>query len=137
LVPILLHVGANELPDVLGDGLARDINDIDRYYEEVAGRSEEPREERAEVLAQDGRRSSRSSRSYTEGDLVRLPREEPKSTYARNGVDIGWNQEMERYLGAEAKVVTASEERGSVHVDVDEGTWHWLMDWLDPVASSS
>jgi hypothetical protein len=47
--------------------------------------------------------------------------------------DVGWNVEMERYLGAEATVTEADEERGSVHVNIDNGLWYWLMDWLDPI----
>ncbi len=137
LVPILLHVGPNELPDVLSDELARDINEIDRYYEEVKSRSGESTEELAIGLelqgAPEGRRSVRVSRTFEVGDLVRLPRDVPSSTYARNGRDIGWNEDMERYLGEETKVLAVEEDRGVVHVEADNGLWHWLMDWLDPV----
>src|ERR1700761_3166199 len=38
LIPILLHVGPNELPQPLAKGLARDLNDVDRYFAEVEQR---------------------------------------------------------------------------------------------------
>jgi hypothetical protein len=136
LIPILLHVGPNELPDVLSDERARDINDIERYYEEAKVRNAQPAEERdVEAPAPtEGRRSSRVSKSFREGDLVRLPREVPAATYARDGSDIGWNDEMARYRGEETRVLSVEEDRGVVHVEADDGLWFWLMDWLDPVS---
>jgi hypothetical protein len=140
LVPILLHVGPNELPDVLSDGLARDINEIERYYDEVGERAkalaaEQPAEPAGvfEVDERDGRRAARAARSFAEGDLVRLPRQAPESTYARNGYDIGWNPDMERYLGLETRVLRANDSQGAVEIEADNGAWLWLMDWLDPV----
>jgi len=139
LVPILLHVGPNELPDVFGDGLARDINDIELYYDEVESRGRKPAAERpdprAQRLGQEGGRE-RASRRFAVGDRVRLPREVPTATYARDGTDIGWSPEMERYLGVDTTVKYVDERRGTVRVEADYGSWHWLMDWLDPVPAS-
>lgn len=139
LIPILLHVGPNELPDVLGNGLARDINDIDRYYAEAKARSEQSSAERAEAgekrRVHDSRRTARPPRSFAAGDLVRLPREVPGATYARDGTDIGWSPAMERYLGVETRVKAADDAWGTVLVEADDGGWLWLMDWLDPVPS--
>src|ERR1044072_8672601 len=39
LVPILFHVGANELPPLLSRFLARDLNDIQTYYDEAKNRA--------------------------------------------------------------------------------------------------
>ncbi len=39
LIPILLHVGANDLPAPLAKGLARDLNDVDAYLAEAAERA--------------------------------------------------------------------------------------------------
>jgi TIR domain len=136
LIPILLHVGPNELPDVLGDGLARDINEIERYYDEVESRSHEPADARPDPrLERQAERVVRSHRSFAEGTLVRLPRDIPDSTYSRDGKDIGWAPDMERYLGVLTKVISADDERGTVHVEADNGAWLWLMEWLDPVVA--
>lgn len=35
VVPILFHVGANEIPQAISQLLARDINDFDKYIEEL------------------------------------------------------------------------------------------------------
>jgi hypothetical protein len=38
LVPIMLHIGPNDLPAPISKGLARDLNDIEKYYAEVKAR---------------------------------------------------------------------------------------------------
>ncbi len=137
LVPILLHVGQNELPDVLSDQLARDINEIELYYDEVQQRHKATTGERPPKLpteSQTARRSGRTPRAFAKGDRVRLPREIPSSTYARDGTDVGWNPEMERYLGAETTIEGVfSDVSGIVQVAIDNEAFYWLMDWLDPV----
>lgn len=139
LVPILHHVGPNELPAPLASGLARDLNDIERYYEEVRTRSGLSDAEREKSTAADAEASSKSLAaeppSISKGDRVKLPLREPSSTVARDGRDIGWNVYMADLLGAEATVLDIDETSGVVHVDLDHGRWLWLLDWLTPVAS--
>lgn len=137
LVPILHHVGANELPTPLARGLARDLNDIDRYYSEVVVRSELPEAERQESKAVDHddvpRVSPPSPRIFKEGDLVRLPQREPPTTTSRDGRDIGWSRHMADLLGVETEVTEVLEPAGIVRVDADNGHWLWLADWLTPI----
>jgi hypothetical protein len=141
LVPILLHVGPNDLPDVLSDELARDINEIERYYDEVQQRNEATAAEMVqfepEAAPPVGRRAPRAGRNFSQDDRVRLPREVPASTYARDGSDVGWNPEMERYLGMETTVRHVIPDMGVVQVAADEEAYYWLMDWLDPASDSS
>jgi hypothetical protein len=40
LIPILIHVGPNDLPPPLAKGLARDLNEIERYFDEVQARAD-------------------------------------------------------------------------------------------------
>jgi hypothetical protein len=57
LVPILVHVGANDLPDPLSTGLARDLNEIENYYGEVqkrAGQQGAPKGGKPPAAAGDG-----------------------------------------------------------------------------------
>jgi hypothetical protein len=141
LVPILHHVGPNELPAPLAGGLARDLNDIDRYYAEVEARSTLTDAERARSTEADAETEVPPGAGFAapppigEGDRVRLPLREPSSTLARDGRDIGWNPLMADLLGAEAKVVKVDEDSGVAHVDLDHGRWLWLIDWLTPVGS--
>ncbi|HEX6206240.1 MAG TPA: toll/interleukin-1 receptor domain-containing protein [Solirubrobacterales bacterium] len=140
LVPILHHVGPNELPAPLAGGLARDLNDIERYYQEVQTRSElsDAEREKSTEAEAEAEASSKSraaeAPSISKGDRVKLPMREPSSTVARDGRDIGWNLYMADLLGAEATVLDIDEASGVVHVDLDHGRWLWLLDWLTPIA---
>lgn len=141
LVPILHHVGPNELPTPLAGGLARDLNDIERYYAEVEMRSKLSDAERERSTAADAETAPKSQMaeppSIEKGDRVKLPLREPSSTLARDGRDIGWNAHMADLLGAEATVADVDESSGVVHVDLDHGRWLWLLDWLTPLPSQS
>jgi hypothetical protein len=134
LVPILLHVGTNDLPAPLATGLARDLNDIESYYEEIRRRNEEievkPPTHRPPVVPA-APRAVLKPRIFSVGDRVRLPRTVPQSTYGRDGTDVGWNPEMERYMGEIATITWIDKDR--VSVDIDAELWIWLMDWLEPV----
>lgn len=142
LVPILLHVGANELPGPLTKGLARDLNDIERYYSEAGTRSrtsakarqDATRSERKAVASEASKPSRR--RDFSAGDRVRLPITAPEHTYARTGWDVGWVPRMDQFLGSVATVTGADREEGTVSVDIDEGHWIWLMDWLAPLSDA-
>jgi TIR domain/Mind bomb SH3 repeat domain len=141
LVPVLLHVGANELPAPLAKGLARDLNDIERYYEEIERRAagEEvitPTELEVEGsgAATRRRRGQRRQRnSYKVGDRVKIP-EEPQPDFTTNaGLTVGWEEGMTRYAGRVGTVVTVDDDR-TVNLDVDDEEWWWAMDWLEPVS---
>lgn len=131
LVPILLHVGANELPQPLGKGLARDLNDIERYYEELSSRAEgelapEP------LLGRSSKRSLPSPRDWRAGDRVRIPAvPQPEFVSGAGYVTINWTPEMDEYTGQTATVTEADDDR-SVLLDIDDGDHWWAMDWLGP-----
>ena len=144
LVPILHHVGVNELPAPLTSGLARELNDIDHYFDEVVARSALTDGERRKSAVKERKKKAPYRRqrpveapTIAVGDRVRLPVREPSSTVARDGTDIGWNDLMENLLGAEATVAEINEETGIVHLDLDHGRWFWLADWLTPVTTTA
>ena len=139
LVPILLHVGINELPGPLGAGHARDLNEIDKYYEEIERRGHSPvgvapaaGEDEESSLP----RGPRSARIFNVGDRVRLPRRKPQNTYDRLGKDVGWTDEMDQYLGEPATIEFATADAGRAMLDVDNGAWVWLMDWFESTGES-
>jgi TIR domain len=136
LIPILLHVGANQLPSALSRGLARDINEIDRYFDEAVARlnaSKGPQSAQPVVMAPSPQVDLAPARDFEVGDLVRLPANIPETTFDRNGRKMGWNDEMTSLLGANTKVVgLESKFEGVVRVEADKGRWLWVMDWLTP-----
>lgn len=140
LVPILLHVGVNELPMPISKGLARDINEVETYFDEVVARSEEPRPRREPLdqgLRQTPEVTAARPRTFDLGERVRLPSRVPSSTTTHTGRDIGWNEEMTELLG-QTTVVTGvqSEADRVVHVAADDGEWLWIMDWLTPAGEA-
>jgi hypothetical protein len=131
LVPILLHVGANELPMVISRGLARDINDIDKYFDEVVARRDggDLEASRGQQLASAG--PLVIARRFVVGDLVRLPLREPSTLTDSDGRVIGWNDGMTAIVGQITSVVSIEPDfADAVRVAADNGVWVWLMDWL-------
>jgi hypothetical protein len=145
LIPILLHVGPNELPAPLGKGLARDLNEIDKYYEEVKQRiagsdaagppvRARPRARastRTPVRVRQRPQRQRRQRRFKKGDKVRIPNQPQPDFLIEDGV-IDWAPGMTQHAG-KAAIVTFADTDRTVHLDVDDGVFWWAMDWLEPV----
>ena len=132
LVPILLHIGVNDMPSPIAKHLARDINEIEKYYEEVqnrlAGHLPPPRRSiprRTRVVP------IPRMKSFKIGDTVRLPKSRPRSV-TRGDYTIAWTEDMDEYLGEEAMVTVVDDDR-TVMLDIDgEASW-WAFEWLTKV----
>jgi len=132
LVPILLHIGVNDMPNPIAKHLARDINEIEKYYEEVqnrlAGNVPPPRRSIA--------RRARpvpvpKIKSFKEGDLVRLPNFRPRFVM-RGDVSIDWTEDMDEYLGEETVVIDVDNDRTALLAIDDAENW-WAFEWLTKV----
>jgi TIR domain len=139
LIPILLHVGPNDLPAPLGKGLARDLNDIEKYYEEVTRRlhgralPEAPRPRRSAATSR-AEAASRKRRTFGVGDLVRIP-DQPQPAFITPATQrVAWKDGMTAHAGKTATVTFVDEDR-TVRLDVSP-SWWWAMDWLDPLERS-
>jgi hypothetical protein len=156
LVPILVNVGPNELPPPIAKGLARDLNDVDAYFDEVRARIEElssapsggtvaPRgalgdstkidraaQAKAEQVSAKAEAESRRRRTFNVGDLVRIP-DRPQEVYVTDrNQRVRWNDDMTQHVGKTATVVHVDDDR-TAHLDVDQRNW-WAMDWLEPAS---
>lgn len=131
LIPILVHVGANDLPPPLAAGLARDLNEIDNYLEEVERRSKGIEPVAGDEAKPAEARASRRAKQFRVGDRVRLPRVVPTHTLDRNGNPVSFNRHMENFLGMSAEIEQVMDD-GWTRIDLDNGDWVWLMDWLEP-----
>lgn len=130
LIPVLLHVGVNELPSPLNKGLARDLNDIGKYYEEVQARGRADDGEELPVLLEDGAAAHGTAQhDFKVGDVVCIPETPQRS--AASGVDPGWVPPMDEHLGKIGEVVVADSSDRTVRIDT-AGSWWWAMDWLKP-----
>ena len=136
LIPIMLHVPLNELPQPIVKYLARDLNDIERYYDEVKKRvpgkpkpRPAPSTEKREPVVR--RRPQPPAQEFKVGDRVRLPDVAP----ADREEEPGFVEEMERYLNAMATVKelrAASDDMLGAFLDVDNGKFLWALRWLRP-----
>lgn len=127
IVPVLLYVTANELPTVINLKLARDINDIDKYYKELGGLPTP-----AKAVAATSRRETKVPAKHfilPVGSRVRVARKHPLTIYRDEGADIGWVDEMDQYLG-QIGVVTAVDSDGDYELDIDDQRYAWAKEWL-------
>ena len=131
LIPVLLHVGVNELPSPLNKGLARDLNDIEKYYEEVQARGRaDDGGELPDLLEDDAVVGEAPRHDFKVGDVVRIPEAPPKKPVS--GVDPGWMPPMDDHLGKVGTVVVVDPSDRAVRIDSAD-SWWWAMDWLEPV----
>jgi len=146
LIPILLHVGPNDLPPPLGKGLARDINDVEKYFEEIKKRAA-PETKRAtgrkrveptqasqrgtarKTASATSAATARRRRTFKVGDLVKIP-DQPQMPYAGPKGNVSWKEGMDTHLGKTATVIEVDTDR-TVKLDCDAGVWWWAMDWLE------
>jgi TIR domain/Mind bomb SH3 repeat domain len=147
LVPILLNVDLNELPPPVAKGLARDLNDVGIYFNEVQSRIREQAsmppgasvtgalgdstkiDREAQAVSAKAEAESRRRRTFEVGDLVRIP-DRPQEVYVTDrNQRVRWNDDMTQHVGKTATVVYADDDR-TVNLDVAPRNW-WAMDWLE------
>jgi hypothetical protein len=133
---ILVGVSPNELPDPINRHLARDVNQIDRYYEELGRRLKsahpdvpEESAQREESLIAHLPAPQTESRSVAVGDRVRIS-EKP--------IDPDrWpvlSDTMRQYLGFTSKITNAADaapgQDRTFFLEVDSETFYWAERWL-------
>lgn len=127
LVPILLYLGANDIPSPINKTLARDINSIEAYYEELKKRIGNPQP--APTYVPRARVPVHTPTTvFKVGDKVQIA-SMPQPRAAREKYVINWKPEMDQFCGKTAVVVDADTDR-TVHLDIDSGEDWWAMEWL-------
>lgn len=133
IVPIVMHLSKNELPKVVSDNLARDINEIDKYYDELktrlagGGAPPPPRPRPRATPA----RMRRARRTFDIGDQVRI---NPSAAAKRNtNLVVEWDEyDHGAWEGEETEVMFVDTDR-TAKLDVDgEENW-WAFEWLELV----
>jgi hypothetical protein len=134
LVPVLLYLGTNEIPKPITRFLARDINDLNRYYEELLARPAATVSDTTRP-ARRAKPKKRGRRALKVGDRVRLPVKRPTLDSEDEQI-VAWVDEMDAYLDKEAAIVSIEkvpEGFNTYHIDLDGGEWMWVAQWLTPV----
>ncbi len=122
LVPILLHVGANEVPSPISNHLLRDLNEIDRYYKEVRSRLAGATDEEISEL----RGPREAMQPFAKGDHVVIVGT-VTSEIQRGDAFLRWLPGMEEYLGKN-EVVSEADSDGTVRLG--GAPFWWAVEWL-------
>ncbi|MFK7795869.1 MAG: toll/interleukin-1 receptor domain-containing protein [Aureispira sp.] len=126
VIIILLYLGANDIPHPISKYLARDINDIEKYYTELQDRLAGKPVPKITKPTQEAVRSN-SSTEFSVGEFVRLVSRKPSSVRS----NIGWIEEdMEEYLGRKVEISLVDPEDRSVQIKQDGGEFWWAFEWL-------
>lgn len=126
IVPVLLYVGANEIPKIISLRLARDINDIRKYYGELQDRLKGKIIEHGQV----NKTKAQDTDMLKIGDRVKIISKAPPDHYRDEGLDIYWESDQEQYLGMHTKVALVFEELESYALEIDNKEFFWHKDWL-------
>jgi len=130
LVPILVDVAPNELPQPINRHLARDLNQIERYYRELRQRCESGVSPQLPIILPTAPSSDRF-RPLKVGDRVKIadrPREPDEFPVL--------SEDMRRYLGMTATITApgwVEQEPPTFRLDVDDGTFYWADRWLSRI----
>jgi len=139
VAPILLHVGANEVPQPISHSLCRDINDIDKYYDELAIRrkSKSPtgdaRESITESINKDSIFNSEPNIAppaiLAAGDKIKI--KSPKHiSIASKQLHPVWVAEMD-VLAEQLDVISLVRDDGVLFMENND--WAWLPDWVEKI----
>jgi len=136
LVPVLLYVGVNEIPRPITKHLARDINDIDRYYQEVSQLLEGATVPKTVLSPPRRIRRRAPQRSFKVGDRVKIA-ETPQADRPDRGAHaaINWSDAMDKFCGKESTVASVDSD-GTLRLDIDNGEYWWAFEWLTLVRPS-
>lgn len=128
IVPILLYVGPNELPQVINLKLARDINDIQLYYEEVKSRL-------SGKAIKKTIKPKKITNRFKIGDKVKVISKRPEDVMSDNLL-IDWEPDMDVFLGRETTIRKAY-DNGTYSIEIDQhnpGTYYnFAEEWLIPM----
>jgi hypothetical protein len=137
IIPVLLYVGANEIPKAISLKLARDINEIEKYYDELRRKIgiavSKPKPSYKEP------RKILSEPRFKIGDKIKIVPQKP-TTFSSTASRVGWIDSMNSYVGFPAsitKVATGPSSEDFVYLlDLDQGNHAWATEWLVPDSAS-
>jgi hypothetical protein len=131
IIPILLYVGANEMPKAINLKLARDINSIQLYYDEVKQSISGKR------MTKKAKPRETFKHSFKAGSRVLVVSTRPNDVVLL-GITINWTSEMDIYLGKEFTIGgIADKEFGDSYTLVgankaSERPYIFAKEWLIP-----
>lgn len=135
VVPILLHVGSNELPGPITSLLARDLNDLDKYLSELKALAAKPATAAKAVSTGVEKPRPKSNRrhlnGFAVGDEVKIALVEHLTAEDKEKGGK-WTPNMDKFSGAVSKIVAFS-PAGNAFLELTGDKYVWHLDWLAKV----
>jgi transcription antitermination factor NusG len=139
IIPILLYVGANELPQIINLRLSRDINDIENYYSEVIKKvtgvpvTKESTKKKVTDMSVAKKKDRRKSSTFKKGDVVKIVSDVPDNIF-KGPLLVDWEKDMNKFLGQTTKISLALGDE-TYHLEIDEndgttGLFIFAEEWL-------
>jgi hypothetical protein len=131
VIPVLLYLGANDIPKPISKVKGRDIADIEKYYAELKTRLPKKRSKTSSVISPrpSHRKKLPAKVAFVLGQKVTLPRVAQESIYGDRR-KITFAPDMAKYCGLVATITQLDEKSRYARVDVDGGRWGWAYEWL-------
>lgn len=124
IIPILMYVGANEIPQAISLKLARDINDVEKYYDEIR-KTPKKKIARKKIV----KKKASVKQQFKAGDKIKVISSEPTDAFRDSGLDIYWVEEMNSFLGQKGKI-DRMDEPGIYMLDLDDNKFGWAAEWI-------
>ena len=132
IVIILLYLDPNDIPQPISKYLARDINDIEKYYSEVTKRLSQPERALPPKEKPKPKPKPKPRPNFSVGDRVQLISTPQPDT----SLKVGWGSDrgMDRYCGITATISEVVDEADAVKIEEDGNEFWWAFDWLTPIS---
>lgn len=126
IVPILLHVGSNEVPAAISQLLARDINEFEVVLTELSGKARPKLATRTSSKVKD-------VSGYAIGDRVRIVAVEHLTDEDRLA-SPKWVDGMDKFSGVITEVTGFSKSGNNLLLAADGGDFRWSPRWVSRAA---
>jgi hypothetical protein len=120
VIPILLHVGTNEIPLAISNLLARDINDLEKYFDELRGTKNDSNKPEG---------SLKSFSGFNVGDLVQIISVEHLTSEDKL-LHPRWVPEMDKFSGIKTRISRIS-PKGLINLEIEKYIWN--VKWLNKI----
>ena len=127
IIIVLLYLGANDIPQLISKYLARDINDIEKYYDEVK-RKLSGSKTALKTKKTQRKAPKKPAKFFSVGDKVRLISTPQEDTHH----PVGWDPTTMNHLCG--RLVTVSEvdiARDFIHIEEDNSETYWAFEWVN------
>jgi hypothetical protein len=133
VILMLFHIGANEIPLAISQFLTRNINDFDKYLDEISNNKISAREgnttslkksDNAHPIIREGKFGIHSIGDEVTIASVEHLTDEDKSVASK------WVLRMDKYSGLKEKIVGVFPSGKVVKLDVDNEEFWWSGTWL-------